>query len=30
MLYIQKYHYLLMLTAHFAVSQAIVAMGYVD
>lgn len=30
LLYIQKYYYLLMLTVHFAVSQAIVAMGYAD
>jgi len=29
-LYIQKYYYLLKLTVHFFVSQAIVAMGYAD
>lgn len=30
LLYIQEYYYLLKLTVHFAVSQAIVAMAYVD
>lgn len=29
-LYIQKYNYLLKLTVHFAVSQAIVATSYAD